>query len=363
MPTHHHELRIAPAPGCDCRICPFFIDNPDATEPVCSGSNSDCSYCGCARAEQSASGPTPCGQCSIRCGSRTDIDAWMVDIGRTVTFDDIALNDLEFPGQLPRFVPQVDTKGVLELDRDLRWPAYAVGLRRVMSPVTGDLLPGYKSATTAHQALGLRPEQLAVLVAYGTDPHVERFWSGRHHLIPQLAELEWDLVLAPNYSIYGNYPRAEMLMNMRRNLALADQMNNAGINAAPNLYWFRLEDLRRYHAWILDTSPAAIAVNLQTFRTDSDWDGYAMPGLAYLAEVLPAPVSVICTGTSRADRIGQLLDLFDHRLHLVSQNALAYARRGAVMTRSGRQDLGAHTVDAFTANVRFYNDLIHGASS
>ena len=35
-----------PAAGCDCGVCPFSMSNPAAIEPVCSGSNTDCSYCG-----------------------------------------------------------------------------------------------------------------------------------------------------------------------------------------------------------------------------------------------------------------------------------------------------------------------------
>ena len=360
MSTAPVTLRLAPAKGCDCSVCPFYVHNDAAIEPVCSGSNSDCTYCGCARTEAANPAPTACGQCSVRCGSRIDIDAWMADIGGTVAFDDVDLGAGGLPEGLPGFTPQVDTKDLLELDAELDWPAYAVGLRRVMSPTTGDILPGYAEVESAHAALNLKPGQLAVLVGYGTDPHVEMFWTRRQDLIAKVANQHWDLVLAPNYSIYGNFPRAEMLINMRRNLALTAQMRDAGINAIPNLYWFRLEDLKRYEDWALDTDPPAVAVNLQTFRTDADWDHYALPGLSYMAGTLPTATDVVLTGASRTQRIAELLELFGSRLHLVGQNALAYARRGAVMTTAGRNDIGAHTADAFAANVRFYDSLMRG---
>ncbi len=296
-----------------------------------------------------------CGQCSVRCGSRVDVEAWMSDIGSTVGFDDIDVGVEPLPAGLPRFIPQVDTKNVAALDASLRWPAYAVGLRRVMSAVTGRMLAGYTTAGCARSALNLNPGQLAVLVGYGTDPHVEMFWTHRHVLIEQLAGQRWDLVLAPNYSIYGNYPRAEMLINMRRNLAVTAQMRSLGINAVANLYWFRLEDLKRYEDWAVDTHPPGVAVNLQTFRTDRDWEGYALPGLGYLSAALPTATRVVVTGVSRVDRIAELVGLFGDRLHLVGQNALALARRGAVMGPGGRDDIGAHTADAFGSNVRFYD--------
>ena len=349
---------IAPARGCDCSICPLFMENPDAAEPVCSGSNSDCSYCGCARA--AAAGASGCSQCSVRCGSRTDIADWMTDIGGTITFDDLDLGGLELPG-LPSFIPQVETKEIAELDAGLHWPAYAVGLRRVISDKTMEVLPGYQDCT-ARDALGLASDQAAVLVGYGKDPLVEAFWTNRATLIEALAAQQWDLVLAPNFSAYGNFPRAEQLINYRRNLLIAQEMLEAGVPAVPNIYSFRLEDLRRYEAWFDRHDPPAVACNLQTQRIDRVFYELLLPGLTYLARVMGPQTRFIATGSSRPKRITELLDLFGDRLTLVSQNAIQYARHGAVMTAEGRQDVHAHIGDAFRANVRFYADQLtsHG---
>ncbi|MCC7078880.1 MAG: DUF4417 domain-containing protein [Acidimicrobiia bacterium] len=353
----------APARGCDCSACPFFSENPQAREPVCSGTNTDCWYCGCARADGAAGNTTKCGQCPVRCGSRVDIDAWMADIGDTVTFDDVDLAGqhelLDASVLRTRFIPQVDTRELAGLDHGLHWPAYAIGLRRILSAETGAMLPGW-SRNTAHAALGLRSDQRAVLVCYGTDPDVECFWTRRHRLIAQLAEHEWDLVLAPNYSQYGNHPRAEMLINYRRNLLVCQEMLDAGIPAVPNLYWFRIEDLHRYQDWLDCYRPRAIAKNLQTLRRDTSWDDIARPGLTYLAGTMPPETLFYACGASRADRIGELRDLFGDRLRLVSQNPIMYARHGAVMTSHGRDDVHARTPDAFAANVRHYADLVAG---
>ncbi|MBW3613857.1 MAG: DUF4417 domain-containing protein [Actinobacteria bacterium] len=356
--------RLAPARGCDCSVCPFFVGDPGrgiapGVEPVCSGSSSSCSYCGCARAE--GEGHSLCGQCPIRCGSRPDIGAWMADVGGTLAFDDLVL-DLELPSGLPGFIPQVDGHDVAAFDADLHWPAYGVGLRRVFSLRTRRVYPKFEGEI-AREALGLGADQLAVLVGYGTDPLVEAFWTHRHALIEALAAQRWDLVLAPNYSMYGNQPRAEHLLNFRRNLLIATEMVAAGVPAVPNIYWFRLEDLDRYLAWFDDTRPAAMAINLQTFRTEEDWETMALPGLTYLSLGIPEDLAVIVTGSSRSDRIATLLELFgDRRLHLVSQNAQAYARHGAVMTDSGRVDRQARVEDLFAANVRHYARLLEANS-
>lgn len=352
-----------PAAGCDCSSCPFFIDNPQAAEPICSGCSPSCEYCGCARAEDPSRGDAQtgaCTRCPIRCGSRPDIGAWMHDVGGTLRFDDLTITG-SVPA-LPRFVPQVDGHDIPALDASLDWPAYAVGLRRILSPASHRIYPRFANGRV-HTALGLHDGQKAILIGYGEDPLVEAYWSRRHadELATTLAAQGWDLVLAPNTSMYANQPRAENLLNMRRNLMLAAELAEAGIAAAPCVYWLRLEDLDRYLDW-LDTLPAggppALAVNLQTFRTSSDWEEMALPGLAYLAAALPADLPIVLVGASRADRITVLSGFFGDRLHLISQNPLQYARHGAVMTPDGRRDVHARVEDLFVANVRYYAGLL-----
>ena len=346
---------ISPAAGCDCCTCPFYVDNPKAAEPVCSGCNTDCGYCGCSR----AGGGSKCTQCPIRCGSRVDIAAWMADVGETMSFDDVVLG-LELPVQLPAFIPQVDGGELAELDAGLEWPAYALGLRRVISPKTLRVYPRFAGRTAA-EGMGLRPGQLAVLVGYGLDPLVEAVWTRKASLLPELARQRWDLVLAPNYSMYGSQPRAEHLLNFRRNLLIAAELEDQGVPAVPNLYWFRKEDLDRYLRWMADVTPAAIAVNLQTFRTEADWQEMALPGLAYLSLGMPEKTKLVATGTSRANRIADLGGLFGDRFILVSQNPLQYARHGAVMTERGRVDRQARVEDLFAANVRHYARVVSQA--
>jgi len=129
----------------------------------------------------------------------------------------------------------------------------------------------------------------------------------------------------------------------------------------PNIYWFRKEDLDRYLVWMADVAPAAIAVNLQTFRTEVDWEQMAMPGLTYLSLGMPAKTRLVATGTSRTNRIADLGALFGNRLILVSQNPLQYARHGAVMTEAGRVDRQARVDDLFAANVWHYARVVSQA--
>jgi hypothetical protein len=283
----------------------------------------------------------------------------MADVGGTLAFDDVGLTG-RLPAGWPAFIPQVDGSDVTGLDEHLNWPAYAVGLRRVFSPTTHALYPRFTGGADVHQVLGLSPGQLAVLVGYGEDPLVEAFWSRRtrEQLIAQIAGQGWDVILACNYSIYGNWPRVEHLINMRRSLVLAAEFAAAGVLAVPNLYWYRLEDLRRWADWAEDSLPPAVAINAQTVRENVNWDTWMLPGLAWLAENLPAGLPVIMTGLSRADRIATAAELLGDRLTIISQNPHQYALHGAVMGPNGREDRHARTGDAFRTTVRYMASLL-----
>ncbi|WP_424892371.1 DUF4417 domain-containing protein [Streptomyces sp. XH2] len=363
LPTPTVGLPL-PGRGCDCNACAFYAGpdgrgGPATVEPLCSGTNSDCRFCGCAAAEADApANACVTRTCPIRCGSRTDIAQWMADVGGTLTFDDITV-DGTLPEGLPSFIPMTDGSSVTKLDASLNWPAYGVGLRRVFSPDTHTLYPRF-TKQSARQALDLKPHQKAVLVGYGEDPLVEAFWTRRRrdNLVERIAEQQWDLVLACNYSIYGDWPRTEHLLNMRRSLMLAQEFAEAGVPVVPNVYWFRLEDLERYAAWIEDAPPPAIAVNVQTVRDNGTWDTWERPGLHWLAANLPEDMPVILTGLSRTNRIAEMVQLFGSRLTLVSQNAHQYALHGAIMTANGREDVHARPEDAFASTVQYMASLL-----
>ena len=100
------------------------------------------------------------------------------------------------PALCPSWTPTPSRR----LDTSLGWGAYALGMRRWLSPTTHELYPRYENYSCAREALGLAPggPQLAVLVGYGEDPLVEAFWTRRFELglIERLADQQWDLVLS-----------------------------------------------------------------------------------------------------------------------------------------------------------------------
>lgn len=345
-----------PARNCDCSQCDFYLDNPDAAEPLCGGCNTDCEYCSCLL--HLSGRDDACDQCPVVCGSRVRVEQWMIEARGTLRFDDITFGDLRLPDTMPRFIPVVDTNRVAELDDGLGWPAYAVRLRSVVSPHTHKITPSFTDRT-AHEALGLQDGQLAVLTGYDQDPLVEAVWTRRNEIALAFAAQKWDLVVGPDLSVYGSSPRFDQLLNMRRQLLLTRLFTRVGITAAPNLSWFRLEDLRRLEDLLARTRPAAVAINLQLQRQPRAWNERLFPGLAYLASGFPPETCLIVCGPSRRDRIAELRRLFPN-LMLLSQNATIYARKRVVMTPRGREERPQTAVSTcFAESAHYYNSILN----
>lgn len=368
-------VTLTPAAGCNCAACPFYTGNPDAPEPVCSGRNTSCSWCGCSvRNTHLPRGPvdsTPCATCAVRCGSRSDISGWMGDIGGTVTFDDIRLSRWPWDERLPTFVPLLDSSAsATKMGQRFAWPAYGVPLRRVISRTPGRsgelaLQPRWER-DGAHACLDLDPHrQAAVLVGYAPDATLERFWQRRHAdgLIERIAAMGFDLVTTPDFSVFADQPRSEHLLNMRRTLVVADELDTAGVRTAPTVYAYRLEDLRRWRDWIVDTEPPLIFTPKHTLRGNEEWRRWAEPHLRYLAGELDAAgvtTRVLVSGVSSAQRVADLRRWLGDRLVLASQQPLQLAMQGRLATDRSRTTHDAHRADLFAANVRRYDRAARG---
>ena len=355
--TRRRRRMPMPGRGCDCSVCDFYIHNPQAVEPLCSGCNTDCEYCSCLK---SLSGRADaCDECQVVCGSRVGVAEWMHAAGGTLRFDGLQFPTVHHIEGLPRFVPVVDSASrCAELDDGLGWAAYAARLPQVISARTGQVTPAF-AGRTARQVMGLADDQHPLLLAYHQDQTAELVWSERHRLGRQLAGMGWSLMVGPDLSVYGSAPRFDQLLNMRRQLLLADLFNRMGVPSAPNLFWFRLEDLERLGDLLDSTRPAYVATNQQMNRSVKDWEQLTMPGLIWLAQGLPAETTVVVTGTTTAGKIADLAGLFP-RLIIVSSQPVMLARKRAIMTGKGRHNLEGpvRVSDCFAANVRYYEQLI-----
>lgn len=356
-------------PNENCAFCSWstvpaseFVASGAWEAGICSGPNSDDAYAACARAEAPLL-EGGCAGCSIVCANRVDADAWIADAGDTMLFDDIELDQSAWRG-LPVLIPQSDGSPAGVFHAAARPPAWAVGMRRVFSPDSWTLMPKWQGDGIVNTAMGLPDETPTVFVGYGTDPVVENWWSRhrRDKLVEHLSKVGFELVLAPNYSLYGNWPRSFHLLNFRRNLLVAQEFSNAGQLVAPNLYWFRLEDLQRYLRWAEDTRPRVLAVNLQTFRLRADWEEFLLPGLTWLAAMMPSDIHWVFVTGGNVARLRTVVDLFgSDRVTFVTQKPWQTAAHGQVLNDAGKWVSSyAKPVDNFTESFTKLNGWLTG---
>lgn len=227
---------------------------------------------------------------------------WLKDVGGRLDFSDIKIQPRNMP-ELPIFIPEVDGGKMQEYEQEVNHPVYAVNIRRVLNKNTAKILPSWEGRNV-REVLGLSPDKKVVLFMFGYDEMIEKIWTCqyKHNLWEEIAKMNFDVVAAPNYSIYGEHPRFEHLLNIRRNLLVTARMREAGINAIPNIYWWTEKDFDRNVEWIKHSGIEMIAVNTQTCRTAEDWE-FIVNGLRRTAEQVGDKVTVLINGLANPTRI------------------------------------------------------------
>jgi hypothetical protein len=290
-----------------------------------------------------------------------DVGAWMQSVKGTLKFDDIQLDQPDL--NLPVLVPQSDGSPVTKFHTEAPHQMWAVGLRRVYSTTTWKLTPKY-STQTPQEAFGVPETTQTLLSMFGTDPIVEAFWARRKQdgLVEKIANQGWDLILPPNYSLYGNWPRAMQMLSYRRTLLVAQEFSDAGATVAPNIYWFRLEDLKRWALWMNDTELKYAAVNLQTLRTAADWNDFLLPGLHWLAEnVTHSNLHWLVMTGGNISRLKEIQGILGRNVTFVTQKPWQTAAHGELLNEHGKwEQQQARPVDSFTVTTRRLNQWLKG---
>ena len=114
------------------------------------------------------------------------------------------------PVELPLHLPVLVQAYADELE--LPWVALHGGrLLGAHGVVTPKHRPG-----DLHQVYRLAPGTRLALELFVDDRVLEGVWARRRQLLEELAELQLDLILAPNFSVWRDASRFEMLVQQRR---------------------------------------------------------------------------------------------------------------------------------------------------
>ena len=148
-----------------------------------------------------------------------------------VEFHDIEALDREMP-DLPTYIPTVQSGSRILFERH-QPTAISINLADVVSDkllqVTDDI----------HKPFGIPPGTAVILQGFSMDGLLERVWPRRREVIEKLAKLKLVAATAFDYSIYGDNPHAERLINLKRNMitfAIFQELGGAS-HAAAELVW------------------------------------------------------------------------------------------------------------------------------
>ncbi|HEY8341532.1 MAG TPA: hypothetical protein VIK75_00780, partial [Calditerricola sp.] len=241
----------------------------------------------------------------VRCCWRVDLDQWLKDVGGTLELDDVWWPKVPLPA-LPPLVPVLAGP----MRRLPRWPAWGVRWDRVLSR-SGQSVQQRWLRGDPQGVLGVPSEVAVVATLIGPDPVIEGLWTAQwgERLWERLAGARFSLVIGPNYSVYGNHPRFEHRLNLKRSLLAALRMRMFGVPAVPSVYVWRMEDVDALARWAHAVELDALAVNFQTFYNHREW-GRVLPLLLALRDAVPEGVRWFFPGVSSRERMEVLQGLF-----------------------------------------------------
>ncbi len=223
---------------------------------------------------------------------------WLSAVGGTLEFDyrprRLVANDL------PGYVPVV---GRWARGTQLPvWRAYAVHLHTVLTPRRLHLT-SYGRDLRSYFCAPARTKM--VLLCYARDTLMEEIWARRRtdRVIQTLSKAGFDLIVAPNFSVYLDQPRMTHLIRMRMSHIYYRDMMEAGLSVIPHIYFGARRDVERWAEWIAaNPCVQAVACNLQTV-TDSRFFRDMLEGLALLRGQVGPEVRLVVSGPSSPTRL------------------------------------------------------------
>lgn len=207
-------------------------------------------------------------------------------------------------------------------------------------------------------ALNLQKKTRNVLQFYTKDRTLEGFWDNRKALYAQLSQLEWEVIIAPNYSVYEDAPRMDHLYNIKRSSIVYNELLDAGLPAVPDISWYNRIDLDQWIREINQNNVKCIAFSFQTVSTGSKASNtylHYMMGFKYLTDRISEDVEIIIAGLVSPDRVRLLQTDCQQRLSILNQTAFIQSRRGILSDGYIAAPSGLSKNAIFLRNLDFYD--------
>lgn len=320
----------------DCSICPL--------KGTCGG----CSLCEASLCSNN------CSMCFSICPKRTYSFEYLKSIGgaKLNLISNEFLKDLELPTHIPILPDKLKDR----LDHRLVQVAGIHGGNMFSS--NGEkvrrsyLEKGYK------KALNLDDKTKGILEFYVKDRTLEGFWDKRHEIYPVIKNIDFQAVIAPNFSVYDDSSRIDHLCNIKRSSIVYNEMIREGINAVPDISWYNATDLERwimainrYNIKLIAFSFQVVGVNL---KASTLWKQY-LTGFRYLCKRISKDVRIIIAGIVSEKRVKEVVNaLAGQRIHILNQSSYIQSRRGTMSeTREQNQSIPLNKL--LIKNITYFN--------
>lgn len=163
----------------------------------------------------------------------------------------------------------------------------------------------------------------------------------------KVAAMNFDFVLAPNWSVYSNYPRIDQLINMKRRFKSMEELQKRGVKVVPDMAAETERDAERVVEWCLKHRPTAIHFNLQTMKSRSGFPR-AISRLADLRREVPWARAVI-SGVGHK-RMRLVTEMFGEPITFLNATAWINAEMRQDINKVGYRSLGWKLAKCFDLN-------------
>ncbi|MFZ5642524.1 MAG: DUF4417 domain-containing protein [Bacillota bacterium] len=324
--------------GRECTPCHFYLKD------LCYGCNNGCSAPGICR--------NNCTKCGYLCRNRPGVHNVLNAIGGP-GFPALNKPPTPWPGDTPDLLPAVAARFSTEpTPGSLPWVAINAA-RMVISRnfKTGGLR---RKNGSIREFARIHLDTSMVMHMYIPDPPLEAFWRTRREIYPSLRE--FDLVIAPNFSLYEDSPRFEHLINIKRSALVYSEMLHLGIRAIPDVSWATYKDLNRWAKYINTYNIPVISTSIQTVRQNAGnyWRVY-LKGIQHLSSKLSLETVIIIVGAGSVEKMKAIKSRIPQRVVFLTTQPFLLSRKGRLIDR--QKALGDKDYDAwFFENIRLLRE-------
>jgi hypothetical protein len=208
-------------------------------------------------------------------------------------------------------------------------------------------------------ALNLSEKTKFLLQFYVKDRTLEGFWDNRQNIYNQLANFNWHIIIAPNFSVYEDSPRIDHLYNMKRSSIVYNELLNLGLPAVPDISWYNQIDLDQWVREINKNKLKTIAFSFQVvnvrLKASNIWKHYLM-GFKYLCQQIEDDIQIIIVGVVSPKRLKHIKEAAGlNEIIVLNQTAYLQSRRGIYSETGMKAPSELSKNDIFIKNLEYYD--------